>query len=246
MIKMKTFGTIKTKILNSITESYSKNKKDDVKKLINLIKENKNIKQLYLLYEDVENKYIKNEEVAKIYVDELSDFLSGKKNNITKELKKLVENTDNITIPEIYTYLDILSEENNIFNIEKKIEAKINLKNYLLKEKEEKNNDGIFTENYKLLNVVLANEFNNEYGENLSEDDREKFKKIISMSKDELINEVNSLKGELSNKVDQLLKETNDEDLKNKLELTKEAISESKYSKYEFIKLENLKKQLFD
>lgn len=246
MIEMKTFGLIKTKILNDITESYINNKKGDVKKLIKLIKENKDVNQLYVLYEDVENKYIQNEEVAKIYVDELSDFLSGKKKIVTKEFKKLLESKDEIIVPDVYNYLDILSEDNSVFNIEKKIEAKIGLKNYLLKEKKSKESDGVFTENYKLLNVVLTNDFNNEFNDSLNEEEKELFKSILKMSNDELINEVNTLKTDIENKIESLIKENDDAELKEKLEETKNVVKESNYSKYDFIKLNNLKKQLFD
>jgi len=243
---MKTFGLIKTKILNNITESYATNKKGDVKKLIKLIKENQDVKNLYLLYEDVENKYIQNEEVAKIYIDQLSTYLTGKKNTITKDLKKLVESDEKLTVPEVYSYLDTLCEEDNIFNIEKKIQAKFGLKEYLLKEKEQKEYSGVFTENYKLLNVVLASNFNSTYSESLNEEEKEVFKKILKMSEDDLINEINDLKNNIGNTIDKLIKETEEESLKEKLEETKKAVDSTKYNKYELVKLENLKKQLCD
>lgn len=69
---MKNFGKIKTKILKKLVESYSTQKKSEIKNILNFIKENKDFKEMYLLYEDLENKYFDDKEIARLYVEELS------------------------------------------------------------------------------------------------------------------------------------------------------------------------------
>ena len=66
---MKKFGVIKTKILNKLTESYANENKAEIKDILTLIKENKEFKEMYLFYEEIENKYIEDKETAKLYVE---------------------------------------------------------------------------------------------------------------------------------------------------------------------------------
>ena len=64
------------------------------------------------------------------------------------------------------------------------------------------------------------------------------------MTEENLINEVNSLKVELNGKIENILNESNDSSLVEKLSNVKKQINETKLSRYNYFKLIELKKGL--
>lgn len=60
---MSKIGVLKTKILKKLTESYSNQNKSEMKDILKTIKENKDFKELYLFYEEIEDKYFEDKEV---------------------------------------------------------------------------------------------------------------------------------------------------------------------------------------
>ena len=112
---MNKFGVIKTKMLTKLTESYSKENKKEVKDILNTIKENKAFKEMYLFYEEIENKYIEDKETAKLYVEGLNTYFGqpmGNWNDLNVFCESLHDKLGNIEIEinELYESLDILSE----------------------------------------------------------------------------------------------------------------------------------------
>ena len=135
---MNKFGTIKSKLLTKLTESYANENKAEIKDILNTIKENKNFKEMYLFYEEIENKYIDDKETAQLFVEgvvnilkqqtiELSDFCTS--------LNKMI-NVESINENEIYNSLDVLIENDSLSNIEKKVNAKKKLVEHLTTKKE--------------------------------------------------------------------------------------------------------------
>ena len=55
---MNSFGKIKSKILHKLGESYVSGNKSEMKSILKTIKENKDFKEMYLFYEEIENKHI--------------------------------------------------------------------------------------------------------------------------------------------------------------------------------------------
>ena len=68
MTKMNTFGTIKSKLVKKLTESYISDKKSEIKEIVNIIRRDKEFRDLYLFYEEIENKYIDDPSIAKLKV----------------------------------------------------------------------------------------------------------------------------------------------------------------------------------
>jgi hypothetical protein len=245
---MTNFGELKTKILTKLTESYTDKKNTEVKDLIKKLKSNKQLSEMYLFYEGVENLNIKTKDKAKLYIESIEPILIEKRKSLKKDLKefgKLVkgvvgENND------IYCDLDILSEENNIHNISKKIDARENLINHLTLEKKKETNDlpPVQIENYSLLNAVLVNNFNIKYADFLNEEQKEVFNKIVSMSNDELLSEMKGIKTELTKKLDNLINESTDETVLNKLTSVKKEVSDSENTRYQYYKLVELRNGL--
>ncbi len=206
------FGKIKTSILENLAMSYLKKDNKKIKNILGLITKNKDIKDLYLLYEDIENKNIEDEETAKKYVEELSSLLKDKNKDlegIMDELENSIDDNIQINENEIYKILDLLSEEDNLLNLDKKILAKKNLTNHLLRKKEKQedvNSPKIVNEN--MLFAVLSNNFNNTFQSSLSESEQKEFKEIMMIKEDELKIKVKDLKENIFFKIDSIISES--------------------------------------
>ena len=247
---MKKFGVIKTKILDALTESYAKDKKSEIKTLFNVIKENKDFKEMYLFYEEIENKYIDDKETAKLYVEGLNTYFGqpiGNWNNLNMFCESLDKKLgdDEIKTNELYESLDTLSEKDLLSNIEKKIIAKKKLVEHLTTKKELKESkETTLVPNETLLNAILANNFNILYTQTLSETEKEELKNILSIPYDDLITKSNELAESVINQVSTLLSETTETDLSNKLKAVKDEVTQMSPSRYNYYRLNELKNGL--
>ena len=244
------FGAIKTKILNKLTESYASENKAEIKDILTTIKEDKHFKEMYLFYEEIENKFIEDNETAKLYVEGLSSYFGEPIGNINK-FNMFCESLNNklgdieINTNELYESLDMLSEKDTLSNIEKKVIAKQKLVKHLTTKKQIKESkETTLVPNETLLNAVLANNFNVLYNQTLSESEKEELKNILSISHDELITKSNELVESIINKVTTLISESNDTDLSNKLNAVKDEVSKMYPSRYNYYRLNELKNGL--
>ena len=135
---MNKFGVLKSKILKKLTESYSNKNKNEVKDILNTIKENKDFKEMYLFYEEIENKYFDDKEIAKLYVEEIQSVLKDKSDKIASFSKDLNTKLKDVEINEneLYSNLDLLVQSENLSNVDKKIIAKKKLVEHLTTKKE--------------------------------------------------------------------------------------------------------------
>jgi hypothetical protein len=238
----------KKQIIGILTESFSNDDKDKLKKVFKLIKENEKLKDLYLFYEEIENKYFDDKNVATEYVISLSEQLKGKDKilrdeNVYNVLKEDVIDFQ-ITNEELYSHLDVLLEEDNIRNIDKKIISKKYLVNYLTTKREiEETEETVDTINENLLNTVLVTNFNIYYDSLLNEEEKNTLKSIINMSDDEVGEKFEILKEDISTRLNNLIIESSGE-LKEKLEITKSELYLMDKTKLNYYKLTELKNGL--
>jgi len=247
---MKKFGVIKTKLLNKLTESYANENKTEIKNILTTIKENKDFKEMYLFYEEIEGKYISDKETAKLYVEGLSTYFGqpmgnwGNLNLFCESLNKKLGDEE-ITTNDLYESLDILSEKDSLSNIEKKVIAKKKLVEHLTTKKEiTESKETTLIPNETLLNAVLSNNFNVLYSNTLSESQKKELKNILSMSHDELISKSNELSESIIGQVSTLISESNDTDLSNKLKAVKDEVTQMYPSRYNYYRLNELKNGL--
>jgi hypothetical protein len=240
---MDTFGTIKSKILKKLTESYISKNKSEIKEIVTIMKSDKEFKDLYLFYEEIENKHIENIDTAKLYVEEIGTILKNK--------NLLIENTCNILSEKLkgiiaednkfYDALDQLLDVDSLKNIEKKVEAKKKIVEVVTTEKKFNIKESTeFTKNETLLHAVMANDFNSYYDEVLSEEEKIELKMILSLSKDELSEKITTIKESIFNKINSHLNESTDNTLKEKLNEAKNQVINSEISKYSYYKLKSL------
>ena len=244
---MKTLN-FKKQILNILTESFTKNDKSKMVLVLKMLKENKKLKDLYLFYEDVEKKYFDDKQMAMTYVNQLSEQLKGqdtifRNKKIYDLLNENVEEYD-VENSELYQHLDTLLEDDNFRNIDKKLISKKYLVEYLTTKKEiDEDGEVESTINENMLNTVLTSNFNNYFNATLTEDEKTELKTILAITTEELNENFNTLKEEITNKVGKLINE-NTGDIKEKLEMTNVEISQMKVNKYNFYKLNQLKNGL--
>lgn len=245
---MTNFGELKTKLLAKLTESYTSNNKGEIKDLVNKLKSNKSLSEMYMFYENIENLNISSKDKAKLYVESIEPILIEKMKSLKKEMKDFGKSLKEVVVESnsLYNDLDILSEETNMHNVASKIDARENLMSHLLKDKKKEvfEKPSVQIENHSLLNTVLVNNFNIKYGDFLNEEQKETFNKIVSMTNEELINEMNSVKKELNNKLDSLLKESTEDSVTSKLTNVKLEVEKSEVSKFNYYKLIELKNGL--
>lgn len=245
---MNKFGELKSKMLTKLTESYTKENKTEVKDILKTIKENKNFKEMYLFYEEIENKYIEDNETAKLYVEGVSTMLNQESNDLSifcESLNKKLGSVQ-ITTNELYESLDVLSEKDSLSNIEKKVIAKKKLVEHLTTKKEVKESKQVvYSQNENLLHAVLANNFNVLYSNTLSESQQEELKNILSIPNEELDSKTIELKESITNQVNSLLNEAiADNEMSSKLNKVKSEVEEMKTSRYNYYRLTELKNGL--
>jgi len=244
---MNKFGTIKSKLLSKLTESYANENKAEIKDILTTIKENKDFKEMYLFYEEIENKYIEDKETAKLYVEGVITILKQQMDDLTTfctSLNKMI-NVESINENEIYNSLDILIEKDNLSNIEKKVIAKKKLVEHLTTKKEIKESkDSTLVPNETLLNAVLTNNFNVLYSNTLSESQKVELKDILSIPYEELITKTTELKESIINQVSTLISESSEKDLSTKLNVVKDEVTQMTPSRYNYYRLNELKNGL--
>jgi hypothetical protein len=241
---MNKIGVVKSKILKKLTESFSTNDKSEMKTIVSKIVSNKEFKEMYLFYEEIENKYFDNVDTAKLYVEELNLILKNKTKNMSKFCKELNENLKGIEAEthEVYSYLDQLSEDDNLSNLDKKVIAKKKLVEHLTNKKETKIEEGVdYTSNENLLYSVLANNFNALYSQNLNEEQKEELKNILSMSDVDLNGSVSELKETILSKVNNILNEDTETELASKLTSVISEVNSMETTKYNYYRLKQLK-----
>lgn len=244
---MNKFGVLKSKILKKLTESYSNKNKNEVKDILNTIKENKDFKEMYLFYEEIENKYFDDKEIAKLYVEEIQSVLKDKSDKIASFSKDLNTKLKDVEINEneLYSNLDLLVQGENLSNIDKKIIAKKKLVEHLTTKKEiVKKEETQLVENENLLYAVLANNFNVLYNNSLNESQKKELQGILSLTDEDLEVKISDLKESILGQVGSILSESKDGDLTGKLTKVKDEVNEMKPSKFNYYRLVQLKNGL--
>lgn len=245
---MNKFGVLKTKILTKLIESWEGGNMSGFKDIFNTVKKNNDFRDMYLFYEEMENKTLPDKETARQYIEEMVILLKPKQINsegISKHLHIKLNDVE-ITENDIYSTIDQLLENDSLFNLDKKIIAKNKLIEHLVTKKElpveELIDDTKSTVNESLLNAVLVGNFNALYSNTLSESDKLELNSILTLNDNELNTNFTELKEELVSTIGNLITEdTASVELKGKLIETTKELSGMKPTKLNYYKLKELK-----
>ena len=246
---MSKVGIIKSKLLKKLTESYGNKNKSEIKDIIKTIVENKKFKEMYLFYEEMENKYIEDKETAKMYLEGLENMLNSQ--SIISEIGDFCEKLDkklgevDADKNELYESLDQLLTKDSLSNIENKVVARKKLIEHLTKKKETKVSDvAPFTVNESLLYGVLANNFNVLYSNTLTEEQKNEFKNIMSLSNEDLVTKTEELKENINSKIETILTESKDKEMNEKLDKVKQEVNTKEVSRLNYFRLMELRNGL--
>ena len=240
---MRKFGELKSKLLKKLNESYSEKKRDDIKDVLKSIVKNKDFKEMYLFYEDVEGKTLSDIELARQYVNEIAIMIKDKSKKLSDFNRSLEKKLGDVIteVNDVYESLDVLAEEDTLSNIDKKLIAKNKLVNHLRSNKNFIEKTTTIVENENLLNAVLTNNFNILFTESLDKQQKKELLNILSLSNDELINRFTILKEDIESTIGNLITEDTNTDLKDKLTKVLEEASLMDVNKYNYYKLTQLK-----
>lgn len=243
---MTKFGSLKIKILHNLTESYIAGDKKRVKDILKILKENKDFKELYLFYDEIEGMHVDDKEVAKVYVESVEKLLKEKIKKVSKYCKQIDDQliSENIEEVEVYKNLDALMEEDNLKNVNSKILSRKKLIDHLITKKELNESKNVYTNNENLLHYVLTEKFNDDFEKLLSEEEKNKLTEILSMSNDDLKKEFNTLQEEISEKINDMIPTEEDSELKLKLDTALKESKKMSVSKYNYYKLQQLRNGL--
>jgi len=236
---MNNFGNIKDTFKSLVVESMIR-KDDKGKKLfskfLKTIKENKTLKDQYLIYSNLQNSKFDDPVQAREFVKENISLLKNlNKNHITKgndfflkHLKgnKIIKENDSI-------YKDILflvESEITPSNVKKVNESTNNIVRLML-EKEEVGE--VVTESLNLppsvLTKLAVNKFNSRYSD-ISESEKEIIKTVLNGSNEDKENIYKKLKRECIDGIDSKLNESSDLELKDKLLKVKDKLLNSGFN----------------
>jgi len=236
---MNNFGNIKDTFKNLVIESVIK-KNDKGKKLfskfLKTIKENKTLKDQYLIYSNLQNTKFDDSVQAREFVKENISLLKKlNKEHITKGndfFLKLLKGNEIIKENDSF-YKDILflvESEITPFNVKKVNESTNNIVRLML-EKEEV--EEVVTESIDLppsvLTKLAVNKFNSKYSD-ITESEKEIIKTVLNGSNENKEETFNKLKRECIDTIDNKLNESSDLDLKDKLLKVKDKLLNTNFS----------------
>ena len=242
---MNTFGTIKTKIENASVELYGTPEfKLYMKQFKSIVLENKDLSELYYIYDDLSQKKGLDKDIATDYINESIEYSQiliennkSQLNRVDKWISSITKNNQNN-----YKDLDITIYNKSIKNLENVLESKKRIIDTIISEnkKEIKNSINLpLTTMLKVANDKLTIELSN-----MNESDKKELVELSSLSKYDMKKEIDSLKESVVNNLKMSLNESKENDLKKTIEDTIVKINDSKYDKYNLYKLRKLNKGL--
>ena len=218
---MNTFGTIKSKIENASIKLYGKKSFSNfMNGLKNNLLENKDLSELYYIYDDLSQKKGLNKDLATDYVNETIEYSQVLIENNYVGLVKLDKWINDIISESKNPYQDIdnVIYIKSIRNLETLLESKKNILNVISSKSENKINESINLPISSMLKV--ANQNINSELKNLSESDLKELELISNMTKDELKENIIGIQESIIPKLKSSLNESTDDDIQKKIEQT--------------------------
>ncbi len=243
---MNKFGQLKSNLDQMMVQSYGKeNFKTVMKEFKKNILSNKAISEMYFIYNDLSSQKGINKEIANEYVNEsfvkLSDLISSNQKKIDELYKWVKTNLDG-DVDNEYSNIDFVVYENKITNLERILETKKQIKSLLTTTKKEKVQESVNIPLSSMLKIV-TNTFNKEYS-NISEDEKKELKSLLSLNKKQISEEIKSLRESVISKLEGKIEESEDVELKDKINNTIQRIMESDSDLISLYKLKQLEQGL--
>ena len=239
---MNKFGEIKSKIEQISVDLFGK--KDFTKFMRGLksnILENKDLTEIFYVYDDLSSKKGLSKDIANDYVNESIEYCQILIENNNSSLNKLTKwvSQYNVETPNNYKNIDTIVYGNSIRDLETVLESKKNIISTIISEEIKKQ----IKESVNLpLSTMVKVAEENLKGEmsNLTESEKNELVSISSLSKEELETEFNSLKESVISNLKGSLNESKEDEIKTMISQTITNISDSKCTHYDLYKLRKL------
>jgi len=224
---MTPFGKIKSKIEFLFETTYrNESFKENIKGFKSHVLDKKNICEIYYLYDELTNKNNINESIVDDYINDsfkvIKSHLESSKKDIL-ELSKWINEKINEEINNTYVDIDnIVYSKNVVKDIVENKSLNIPVSSML-----------------KIANKTLSQEYSD-----LNESEINEIKYYSSLSREQLINEIENTKSIVIDKLKVTLNESVDEELNKKIESTIEEIKNNNLTKHSLYKLKQLEKGL--
>ena len=242
---MNTFGTIKTKIEKASIGLYGKPEfKTYMSQLKTMVLENKDLSELYYIYDDLSKKKGLSNDIATDYINESIEYSQILIENNERSLKNVDEWISSIVKKSVNNYkdIDVTIYNKSIKNLETVLESKKRIINTIISEDKLKIKESINLPLKTMLRV--ANDRLNKELSNINETERKELIELSSLSDKSIKLEIDTLKENVISNLKTSLNESKEKDLKDTIENTIKKISESKYDKYNLYKLRKLNQGL--
>lgn len=240
---MVTLGKLRQQVYTRLAEQYTN--KESFKKTFNTImsvlNENKDLKKVFNIYTDFENRHISDSEIATEFVTEavntIKEYMTE---NYISGVKKLSTLVGDVVCEqnEVTKHLDVLVHSTGYETLVERIESKKILVKTLTEEKTV--TESIKPVSQSILTSLLTTKFNERYSE-MNESELSTFKRYSSLSESEIKNSINGLKTDIKESID-TLKEN--EDLKSVISEVENKVDNTSYDLLSLLKLEQLKESL--
>jgi hypothetical protein len=202
--------------------------------------ENKDLAELYYIYDDLSQKKGLDKTIATDYINETIEYSQILLENNLDGIIKLNEWVNKISTDTKNNYQDIdnVVYIKSIRNLETLLESKKNILNIISSENKIKVNESFNLPISSMLKV--ANQNLNDELKNISESDMKEIESLSSMSKEELKENISKIQESIIPKLKSTLNESSDSSVKSKIEETIQKIKSSPIDKYNLYKLTKL------
>lgn len=243
---MNKFGEIKSKVEQISVDLFGK--KDFTKFMRGLksnILENKDLTEIFYIYDDLSSKKGLSKDIASDYVNESIEYCQILIENNRSSLNKLTKWVSQYNVESLNNYknIDTIVYGNSIRDLETVLESKKNIISTIISEETKKQ----IKESVNLpLSTMVKVAEENLKGEmsNLTESEKNELVSISSLSKEELETEFNSLKESVISNLKGSLNESKEDEIKTMIGQTITKISDSKCTHYDLYKLRKLNQGL--
>ena len=231
-----TFGQIKSLIEKNLLESYKNDVefKKSLREFKHNVLNNKSISKVYNLYDQLSTPQGLNESEAKEFIEEGVNLLQRILPSI-KLPKSLEEEVSNN-----YSDIDTLVYTKKI-SLSERVQAKKNIIETLKKQKSSVKE----SINIPVTSMVkIANQTLRSYIETMDENSKKEFFQIVSEDNRNLENRFEELKTSAISKLQSILENENESDVKTKINETIDKLKQEKFDQLNFLKLKNLEGSL--
>lgn len=239
---MSTFGKIKTKIENTAIELAKKpNFKRFIFEFKSLVLNNKDISELYYIYDDLSTNKELPQDLVNDYINEsieYSQILLESQNKNINYLNLWINSWNKSNINN-YSDIDNIIYNSSIRNLESVLESKSKIKKTLISEiTKSKIKESIelpLSSVIKIANENLKNELSN-----LNESEKKELENILSLDFEDMKKEFSTLKENVIGNLKKTLNESAENEIDNTINKTIEKIMEAKCNYYDYYKLKKL------